>query len=222
MTATRHDSFAGRAIGPAFSVEAAAAAASVVAEANAGAADFATGGPALRLLIVPGLDDSGPAHWQSRWQARWPHAVRVQQRDWSKPQLEQWAARVSEALQQSSAPTVIVAHSFGCLASLYAKAPSNLLGALLVAPASPDKFGIAAALSAVRPSFVTRVIASRDDPWMAFDDACQWARRWGSVFTDAGALGHINADSALGEWEFGLEQLRQLLFSIGLVQADAA
>jgi predicted alpha/beta hydrolase family esterase len=35
-----------------------------------------------RLLIVPGLHDSGPAHWQTWLQAQYREACRVQQRRW--------------------------------------------------------------------------------------------------------------------------------------------
>jgi len=48
----------------------------------------------MNLLIVPGLHDSGPAHWQSWLQSLHRGALRAQQRDWSDPQLERWADRV--------------------------------------------------------------------------------------------------------------------------------
>lgn len=34
------------------------------------------------ILIVPGLFDSGPDHWQSHWQRALPTAERVEQSDW--------------------------------------------------------------------------------------------------------------------------------------------
>jgi uncharacterized protein len=33
------------------------------------------------VLILPGLDNSGPEHWQTHWQKQNPHFVRVEQRD---------------------------------------------------------------------------------------------------------------------------------------------
>jgi predicted alpha/beta hydrolase family esterase len=53
-----------------------------------------------RLLIVPGLHDSGPTHWQSWLQALHRGALRVQQRDWNDPlraSLWRSAARSSRA-----------------------------------------------------------------------------------------------------------------------------
>ena len=35
------------------------------------------------ILIVPGLHDSEPDHWQSRWQQKLSTARRVAQQDWS-------------------------------------------------------------------------------------------------------------------------------------------
>ena len=43
----------------------------------------------VRLLVVPGLNDSGPGHWQT-WLASqyWRRAVQVQQLDWVCPDLK--------------------------------------------------------------------------------------------------------------------------------------
>jgi predicted alpha/beta hydrolase family esterase len=54
------------------------------------------------------------------------------------------------------------------------------------------------------------VIGSADDPWMAAERASYWAREWGCGFVNAGALGHINADSGLGDWPQGLAHLALL------------
>jgi len=51
------------------------------------------------------------------------------------------------------------------------------------------------------------MVGSTNDPWMAAPRAELWARRWGSRFIDGGALGHINAESGLGDWPEGLEIL---------------
>ena len=49
----------------------------------------------VRLLVVPGLQDSGPAHWQSWLQGQYRDSLRVRQRDWTVPDLERWAARIA-------------------------------------------------------------------------------------------------------------------------------
>ncbi|WP_042570518.1 alpha/beta hydrolase, partial [Ralstonia solanacearum] len=52
-----------------------------------------------------------------------------------------------------AARAVLVAHSFGCLASLHwaAQARDAVAGVLLVAPADPDKFGVADRLAPRAP-----------------------------------------------------------------------
>jgi predicted alpha/beta hydrolase family esterase len=175
----------------------------------------------FRVLIVPGLHDSGPGHWHSHWQELYPSFERVEQRHWDIPDLDAWSAQIGHVLRRSARPTVIVAHSFGCLATVHrviAGAP-KLYGALLVAPADPAKFGIDDASLQSRLPFSSAVIASEDDPWMALRRSAFWAGQWGSEFIAAGALGHINADSGLGDWLFGQAQLQRLVQRIPMGRA---
>lgn len=166
-----------------------------------------------RVLIVPGLHGSGPEHWQSRWEARHPGFRRVRQDDWSVPDLPRWSWRLEQVLAQSNRPVLIVAHSFGCLTTVHATRHDrfNIAGALLVAPADPDKFNVADTLRDARLSYPAVVIGSTNDPWMNAARASWWADLWGSGFLNAGALGHINAESGLGDWEQGWQQFEQLL-----------
>lgn len=169
--------------------------------------------PEFQVIIMPGLHDSGPGHWQTLWQHSHPEFSRVQQSDWETPDLAAWAARLDQVRARDPRPALIVAHSFGCLASVasIARNPDSVAGALLVAPADPVKFGVAARLPAAPLACPTVLVSSRNDPWMHADQATAWARRWGSVQLDAGARGHINAESGLGHWQFGQKAL-QLLY----------
>ncbi|AVR98221.1 RBBP9/YdeN family alpha/beta hydrolase [Pseudoduganella armeniaca] len=165
-----------------------------------------------RVFVAPGLDNSGPDHWQSRWQRLYPTFQRIEQRDWSTPDLPAWSGRVDAARQVERKPTLIVAHSFGCLASVRSVAhdPEHVAGLLLVAPADPDKFGVADLLPHDELPCPAIVIASSNDPWMPLERARAWAERWGATFVEVGALGHINAESGLGDWLFGQQQLQTL------------
>ncbi|WDZ94761.1 alpha/beta hydrolase [Herbaspirillum sp. WKF16] len=171
-----------------------------------------------RVLVAPGLHGSGPEHWQSRWQRLYPAFERVEQEEWGQAELPRWSSRLGEMLAQDSRPTVIVAHSFGCLTTVHRAAAlqaetgagSPIVAALLVAPADPDKFGVAAEVSHRLP-FAALVVGSEDDPWMSAPRARHWAEAWGAGFTSAGALGHINADSGLGDWTAGQRLLLGLL-----------
>lgn len=173
------------------------------------------GPPALagyRVLVVPGLHNSGPEHWQSRWQRLYPDFERVEQDDWNDPRLPAWSARLDQVRARDARPTLIVAHSFGCLTAVHSIAGDarHVAGALLVAPADPDRFGVAGALPRRALPCRSLMISSDNDPWMSAAHAALWARRWGSSLIEAGELGHINAESGLGDWPFGLRQLHAL------------
>lgn len=171
---------------------------------------FANISPQFQILTVPGLYSSGPEHWQTRWERLHPAWHRVEQKDWSRPSLYLWAERVGEsvsnALRGAAGGVILVAHSFGCLASLrYAlEMPEGIAGILLVAPADPDKFGVGPLLPQSRLPFPTVLAASRNDPWVPQRAAFSWGALWGSETVDLGAVGHVNADSGLGDWPAGL------------------
>ena len=120
------------------------------------------------ILLVPGLHDSGPGHWQTRWQRQYPTFARVVQESWETPDL----TRCSECLHASLRPlrrqVLLVSHSFGCLATVHAlSSAGQVAGALLVAPADPVKFGIAEQLPGTALPCPTILISSRNDPSLA-------------------------------------------------------
>lgn len=167
-----------------------------------------------RVLTLPGLYGSGPDHWQSRWEALHPWFERVVQDDWDTPDLQLWADKLEQALRKSDRPVLIAAHSFGCLTTVHAAArgASNIVGALLAAPADPDKFGLAELLHGRALNFPAIVLGSTTDPWMTEPRAAYWAGQWGAQYRCLGAVGHINAETGLGDWAEGLELLQGLAF----------
>ncbi|MGL1834363.1 RBBP9/YdeN family alpha/beta hydrolase [Rhodocyclaceae bacterium SMB388] len=159
----------------------------------------------LTTLIVPGLHGSGPTHWQSWMETLIPGARRVEQDDWGNPDLDRWSARVAEQIDTCDGGAIVVAHSFGCLASVRASMlrPGRIKGAMLVAPADPKKFGVSNRLASVSLDVPSAVVGSQNDPWMTVATARYWALRWGCRFIDIGAAGHINVDSGYGPWPEG-------------------
>ena len=166
----------------------------------------------LNLLIVPGLHGSEESHWQSQWQQQLPFTVRVQQRDWATPDLTAWSERVVETARGLD-EFVIVAHSFGVLASVRAlpKLGSRVKGLFLVAPAEPAKFGVEALLPEASLKLPGRLVASRNDPWLSFERAQQLAAQWQLPLIDAGSAGHINVASGHSTWSQGQRWLESLL-----------
>lgn len=157
---------------------------------------------AFDILIVPGRGNSGPDHWQTRLEAGLPGARRVLQREWDHPVLDDWSPQVDAMAAQARRPVLVVAHSFGCLATAAALLDHGapIAGALLVAPANPDRFAIPFARLQQALPVPTLLVASRNDPWMSHADALNWAGAWGSEVVDAGFAGHINVDSGHGHW----------------------
>lgn len=163
-------------------------------------------------LILPGLNSSGPAHWQSWFEAHIPGTVRVIQADWSKANLPDWAARVRRDITRTPGRLLIVAHSFGVLAAVQAAADhaDRISGALLVAPADPFKFGVDDLLPHEPLPFPSVIVGSTNDHWMTLERAAHWADLWGSDFVNLGAAGHINAESGFGPWPEGLALFERL------------
>jgi predicted alpha/beta hydrolase family esterase len=165
----------------------------------------------VRLLVIPGLNDSGPAHWQSWLQAHFGrHAVRVDQDDWASADLSRWAQRIEMTMaRHPGSRWIAAAHSFGCLALLrhLAQGGEGVLAALLVAPADPAKFGVAGKLPLSRLAIPSVLLASETDPWMKFESASIWARVWGSQLISLGDAGHINTEAGFGP----LPQARSLV-----------
>jgi uncharacterized protein len=158
--------------------------------------------PAARLVVVPGLHDSSPAHWQSWLQSLHRGSVRVVQRDWAAPDLERWAGRIGATIEHAgTGPFVVAAHSFGCLAlarhlRLHPDAP--VAAALFVAPADPARFGVADLLPQGALNIPTGLVASDTDPWMRSATARWWAQRWGCHWVNLVDAGHINAEAGFG------------------------
>lgn len=164
------------------------------------------------ILIVPGLHNSGPDHWQTWLESRLPEARRVQQADWAAPNLEQWTRQVGRVLVTGGDNIIVVAHSFGCLASIRAMQarPERIRGALLVAPADPRKFKLDPEIWKARLPFRTLVVGSENDPWMSLGRSMQLADDIGADFFNLGPAGHINVASGHGPWPGALKLIAGL------------
>jgi predicted alpha/beta hydrolase family esterase len=175
------------------------------------------------ILIVPGYTNSGPDHWQSRWESRIASARRVEQAEWSKPVREDWVARVIEEVNAATKPVVLVAHSLGVPTVLHAipEIAHRVAGAFFVAP--PD-----VANDSIRPKhlqsfgpyprerllFPSFTIASRNDPFGSYEHAEEMASALGSFLVDAGMSGHINTESGHGPWPEGTMVFAQFMSSL--------
>lgn len=173
------------------------------------------------LILVPGLNGSGPDHWQTRWEAKLSTARRVEQAEWDRPRRDAWVERIVEAVRASRRPAILVAHSLGVVAVAHAAPlmPAGIVrGAFLVAPPDlddpgqlPDLDAAFAPLPRDPLPFSSLLVASRTDPYCTFERADDIAAAWGSVLVDAGASGHLNSESGHGPWPEGLMRLAGFL-----------
>ncbi|MNX48318.1 Alpha/beta hydrolase family protein [compost metagenome] len=165
-----------------------------------------------KILLVPGLHNSGPDHWQSRWHQQFPQWQRMLGLPWDKPDLTVWSAKLASKLRSRRSRVHLVAHSFGALTAIAAARlqPDKVSSILIVAPADPARFGIPDEALAGSIKVSAQLIASRNDPWMSFERAEYWSRQWQVPLFDAGEVGHINAQSGHGEWRQGLNLLNPL------------
>lgn len=170
------------------------------------------------VLILPGIGNSGPEHWQSLWEQANPSFVRVQQRDWDHPVCSEWLDVLGQTVARVGGNAVLVAHSLACLLVAHWAAITHLSiqGALLVAPPNPNgpnfpKEAVGFSLLPLKSlPFSSIVAASTNDPYGSVEFARSAASAWGSRFVNIGPAGHINSESGLGEWNEGLLLLQQL------------
>lgn len=166
-----------------------------------------------RVLIVPGLRNSDNQHWQSLWHKQIPNSSRIELDNWEIADLEKWHSAIKKSLYEINEPVMLIAHSFGALASatIAAEFPQKIIAVLLVAPADPDKFGIRNKLPQHLLQVPAKIIASDDDPWIKDAKAAFLALLWGADFVRIKQLGHINSDSNIGFWADGINELHQLV-----------
>lgn len=167
--------------------------------------------PSPTLVFVAGYGNSGPSHWQRRWHESLPGSRWVEQDDWDQPERAAWVAGIERTVAGVAGPVFFVTHSLGGLAvAAWSRQSAHpVAGALLVAVPDPDRpdfpsairgFG-APVLAPLR--FPALMVGSTDDPYITPARSAALAAAWGCEPADAGACGHINAASGLGDWPAG-------------------
>lgn len=178
------------------------------------------------ILTIPGLNNSGPDHWQSLWERELPDCQRVDLGMWADPHRNTWVNKLNLAILRAGRPVILVAHSLGCHAIAWwaeyerPQYGSPVVGALLVAPPEVEAPGIDQRLARFAPvmprklPFTSILATSENDPYISLGRARRLARIWGSRLVDVGPLGHINAESRLGDWPYGQYLLGRLMAAV--------
>jgi predicted alpha/beta hydrolase family esterase len=171
------------------------------------------------VFILPGLNNSGPQHWQTHWEEKYGF-IRINQSDWDTPVREDWINTIDETISKYPLDKVIlIGHSLACSATVFwfEKFRRKIKGALLVGPSDTEAPSYPPGTTGFKPMPLTKlefpsiVIASSNDDYVTLDRAKFFAGCWGSELINAGPVGHINSSSNLGSWEGGYEVLKKLM-----------
>ena len=176
----------------------------------------------VTTLMLPGLNSSGPDHWQSQWERRDATCLRVMQHEWDAPRCADWVARLDQTVRIMLGQFVLVAHSSACamVAHWVLQAdPADLArvrGALLVAPSDPTAPAYPLGPTGFSPvplhplPFRSIVVTSDNDPYVELARAMHYATAWGSELEILAGAGHINVASGHGPWPEGYALLTSL------------
>lgn len=177
------------------------------------------------VVIVPGLRDHVPNHWQTLLGDRLPGSVTVPRMTTGKLSCESWVHQIERTLSATAGPVILVAHSGGVMMVVHwaQRHRRPIHGALLATPADlesplPEGYPTMTALQQggwlpvprTRLPFPSIVAASTNDPLASYQRIEQYAMDWGSRLVDIGAVGHLNPAAGFGEWPRAQEFIREL------------
>jgi uncharacterized protein len=168
-------------------------------------------------LIIPGLGNSGPEHWQTYFENSGDNFSRVEQQEWDTPTCKDWIETLEKRVAEFDlASVVLIGHSLGCMAIAHwaSKYKRQIKGALLVAPSDLDAPNYTydtvgfAPIPLDKINFKTILVTSANDVWVSLERAKFFADNWGSEFINLGNVGHINVASGHTNWEEGMKILK--------------
>jgi predicted alpha/beta hydrolase family esterase len=181
------------------------------------------------VLIVPGLRDHVPEHWQTYLQQELERdgvpVACVPRRADEKLSCSRWVEALEQSIASIKAPVVLCAHSGGVMiVAHWARSSSRPIeGALLATPADleiplPPGYPTYDALRENgwlpiprdRLPFRSLVAASDDDPLGRHDRVLGFAHAWGAQTIELGRVGHLNPAAGYGPWPRARELLREL------------
>jgi predicted alpha/beta hydrolase family esterase len=177
------------------------------------------------ILIVPGLREHVPGHWQTLLEQKLPNTVCVPRMERDKLSRAAWVAELDRSLAAIVGPVILVAHSAGVMITVHwaQRHRRPIHGALLAAPPDfesplPDGYPTQDVLREngwlptprTRLPFPSIVAASTNDPLGRYERVAELAAAWGSRLIDVGAVGHLNPAAGFGEWPRAEEFIREL------------
>ncbi len=166
----------------------------------------------MKILIIPGYQDSPKGHWQHWLHQQYKNSEMVVFPHFDNPQKDIWVQTLQDYLYANQdEELLLVAHSMGSVttaALAEAKGDfSNVVGIILVAPADSEQANFPTEIEGFSPMpttplpVPTLLVGSHNDPYMSYERVKQFGNLWDTDFYDAGLVGHINTASGFGPWE---------------------
>lgn len=177
------------------------------------------------ILIVPGLRDDVPAHWQTLLAARLDRVRTVPPMGRTDLDCRTRVEAIERQVRAIDGPVIIVAHSGGVVmvAHWATQTRRPILGALLATPPDfeepmPEGYPTIEELRAggwlpvprAPLPFPSIVAVSRNDPLGRLGRVAELAACWGGRLVDLGEVGHLNPASGYGEWPDAEVFIREL------------
>lgn len=177
--------------------------------------EMSRGADSPAVLIVPGLREHVPDHWQTLLAERLSRSRIVPPIGSRDINIEDRIAAIEVEAAKFSEPFIVVAHSAGTIMAVHWAHRTRLAvkGALLAAPPdletplpagypTVDTLKAAGWLPTPRAPlpFPSIVAASRNDPLGSYERVAELAESWKSKLVDLGEVGHLNPASGFGDW----------------------
>lgn len=177
------------------------------------------------ILMVPGLREHVPEHWQTLLAAQLPRVRSVPPLTHDKLSLPARVEAIQRELERIDGPVILVAHSAGVLMVVHwaARYSRPIKGALLATPPDldaswPEHYPSPESLRANgwtplprRPLPFPSLVCASDDDHLASADAVRgMAEDWEASLVPLGRVGHLNPASGYGEWPQAHELIQLL------------
>ncbi|SFB07591.1 hypothetical protein SAMN04515620_11637 [Collimonas sp. OK607] len=168
------------------------------------------------ILIVPGLRDHVPEHWQTLLEARLPAFRSIPPLETNKLDLAARIAAIEKTINEIDGQIIVVAHSGGTIMFAHwaqRHSTEKISGALLAVPPdfekplpagypTIDEFREKGWLPVPRAPLPFRsiVTVSENDPLGEITAVSALAGDWKSQVINLGRVGHLNPASGYGDW----------------------
>ena len=164
------------------------------------------------VLLVPGTPESGAGRREEAWLRHLPRFLRVDVPEPDHQDLDHLSRAIVETAVTFAEPVIVLAHGFGCLATVQASSLQShvIAGAVLISPVDPAGFRSASRLAKVTPDFPTVLALRKNGSSINPVRAQELAYNWGSDLISFGVPTDTRSPTGYAGWKVGLDLLEHL------------